>query len=563
MHLFLKNIIKIYFIFLFLVPAISFAGNKNLADQPESLISIQLLSEKQFRNLQVSELPAKVFTDYKYQKLKPNEYYWFKLTFNNQYLFQDSYFIHANDFFAKIYLVQFFQNNYISKSVGGSLVPISNRSFKGFYKDKVEMKITDTNETVVYLKIERTGNLAYKFPTIHLVPADEYFYLKTKTDLIQSFFAGVIAILCLFNMVLFTLTREKLYLFYFIYAIIASLYFFFYYDYIEYFLFPTNPSINRLFFFSNTLSQGIYFFFLYHALKNQDIGNFRKWIFRYATVITTISLGDILFSVKEFGEAVFISDIMSVLSGITIFILFLLLIRRVTQTVKIVLAGSLFLAMGGGAAIIANFFAISQTHIYIYQTGFCIELLMFAIAINFSHYNERLTRIIKQLDLERIKTEKLEKEKEVEKLNKDIDKKNRDLTYKAILISQKETMQKDILKQLSAINKQDEIEKENLKQVISNLKSNINNNHWKEFEGHFTTVHPLFYSALNEKYPNLTANEYRLCAFLKMNLSSKEIAFITGKSQQSVDVARSRLRKKMGLKNHENISSVIAGIKSN
>jgi len=48
-----------------------------------------------------------------------------------------------------------------------------------------------------------------------------------------------------------------------------------------------------------------------------------------------------------------------------------------------------------------------------------------------------------------------------------------------------------------------------------------------------------------------------------MNLSSKEIALITGKSQQSVDVARSRLRKKMGLENHENISSVIAGIKSN
>lgn len=66
-----------------------------------------------------------------------------------------------------------------------------------------------------------------------------------------------------------------------------------------------------------------------------------------------------------------------------------------------------------------------------------------------------------------------------------------------------------------------------------------------------------FYKNLENKYPNLTDKEKRLCALLRLNLSSKELASILGISFKSVEVNRYRLRKKMKLKKQEKLTSII------
>jgi len=484
MSLFLKCTIKILFVFLLVTPITS-TGNENLKPlRPESLVSIQYTEETKSLSLKESELPLQQFSDYKNQELNPDQYYWLKLTFNNLYLPEKEYFIHAYDFFTEISLIQFGPDNYISKSTGGSLIPVAHRSFKGFYKDKVQFKVSDKNETIVYLKIRRDWLKPYTIPSIGIIASKDYNNLKTKNDIFQSFFSGIVFFLCLFNLLLFILTRERIFLAYLIYALVASTYFYFYYDYLEFFIFPESPHFNRHFFFSNLLGQSLYFTFLYHVVKKENIGRYKRWIFNYAVIILLISIADILISFYASRRAVFFSDFLTIINSIVIGLIIVGLFRKVSNTAKMILIGSSILIISGAATIVINLYSYSVYHIFMYQIGFSLELLMFSIALNFSYYNERLIRIKKQLDLERVKTEKLEQEREVVRLNKDIDRKNRDLTYKAIVISQKETMQKDILKQLSAINNQNEIKKENLKQVVSNLKSNINNNHWKEFEGH-------------------------------------------------------------------------------
>ncbi|WP_068599285.1 helix-turn-helix transcriptional regulator [Vaginella massiliensis] len=66
-----------------------------------------------------------------------------------------------------------------------------------------------------------------------------------------------------------------------------------------------------------------------------------------------------------------------------------------------------------------------------------------------------------------------------------------------------------------------------------------------------------FYKRLLEKYPNLTKNELRLCAFLRLNFSSKEISAITQQSPHSIVVARSRLRKKIGLDESQSLTNFL------
>ena len=72
---------------------------------------------------------------------------------------------------------------------------------------------------------------------------------------------------------------------------------------------------------------------------------------------------------------------------------------------------------------------------------------------------------------------------------------------------------------------------------------------WKELDIRFNQVNPDFYARLLKKHPDITKNEKRLCAFLLMNMSSKEIASLTGQSLKALEQARTRLRKKLGL-NH-------------
>jgi len=86
-----------------------------------------------------------------------------------------------------------------------------------------------------------------------------------------------------------------------------------------------------------------------------------------------------------------------------------------------------------------------------------------------------------------------------------------------------------------------------IQEIITELRVSENNQGWDEFELHFTKVHSQFYQALQEKFPNLTSNEMKLCAFLRLNMSTKDISAITNQSINSITVARSRLRKKLSI----------------
>jgi len=72
-----------------------------------------------------------------------------------------------------------------------------------------------------------------------------------------------------------------------------------------------------------------------------------------------------------------------------------------------------------------------------------------------------------------------------------------------------------------------------------------------EFELRFKEVHNDFYDKLRQKFPALTPSEQRLCAFLRLNMTTKEIAELTGQQPGSLETARYRLRKKLGISNSQ------------
>lgn len=139
---------------------------------------------------------------------------------------------------------------------------------------------------------------------------------------------------------------------------------------------------------------------------------------------------------------------------------------------------------------------------------------------------------------------------EKENLEKDLEVKNKELTTNVIYLMRNTDMIRQVIQKLIEIRPSLNLENvEAIKKVIMNLQSLMKDDIWNEFETHFNHVHLDFYKNIKERYPDLTPTELKLCAFLRLNMSSKEISSLTGITVKSVEVMRARLRKKLNIAN--------------
>lgn len=103
-------------------------------------------------------------------------------------------------------------------------------------------------------------------------------------------------------------------------------------------------------------------------------------------------------------------------------------------------------------------------------------------------------------------------------------------------------------------------ENQNLHSLINDYKFQSNHSNWEEFETLFTKVNTSFWDKLNELYPDLTPNERKLCVFLKLNMSNKDIALITFQSEEALKKSRMRLRKKLNIDRSTNLVAFIQSL---
>jgi len=159
-----------------------------------------------------------------------------------------------------------------------------------------------------------------------------------------------------------------------------------------------------------------------------------------------------------------------------------------------------------------------------------------------------------------LKSKKLLSEQENENLKKDLEIKNNELTYNAMcIIKNNESIARIANVVEDALNSGND--GSDVKQIIQQLQIMEADKGWKEFELRFTQTHRDFYDALHHRFPDLTPNERKLCAFLRLNMSSKDIASITHQSVHSINVARTRMRKKLGIGGtDENLVSFLQSI---
>jgi len=135
-----------------------------------------------------------------------------------------------------------------------------------------------------------------------------------------------------------------------------------------------------------------------------------------------------------------------------------------------------------------------------------------------------------------------------------IDAKNRELATIAIQVGQKNQILEDITQQLETITTKNA----QIKKCLKTIQGNLNlDNQWEKFKMHFEQVHPHFFKSLQERYPRLTPNELKLCAYIRMNLSYKETMQILNISDKGLESARYRIKKKMSLSSENDLNRFI------
>jgi tetratricopeptide (TPR) repeat protein/DNA-binding CsgD family transcriptional regulator len=148
------------------------------------------------------------------------------------------------------------------------------------------------------------------------------------------------------------------------------------------------------------------------------------------------------------------------------------------------------------------------------------------------------------------------------RLGSELDNRNRELVVKSMAIAQNNERITDIIDELQHIRNDKSNLDKHLGAMISTLRHNVTVESWEEFQLRFEHVHPEFYQKLENRFPDLSSGERKLCALLYLNLSTKEISSITNREAASIDVSRSRLRKKLGLTRDSNLVRFLAELQS-
>lgn len=202
----------------------------------------------------------------------------------------------------------------------------------------------------------------------------------------------------------------------------------------------------------------------------------------------------------------------------------------------------------------------SKTRMKYYILGACLFFFL-AISVLWIYLQKSKIKNI-QLSKEKLELEHKNISLEKNTLKEDLEQQDRVMTSKMMYLFKKNELINNIAEQLIALKKS--VSSENQKQIqdmIQEMRQKKNGDIWLEFETYFTKVHPDFYLKLQQLFPDLTPNEKKLCAFLRLNMSTKDISAITYQSVNSITVSRSRLRKKLNIQGEDtNLNSFLINL---
>ncbi|KAA8480216.1 YXYXY domain-containing protein [Arcticibacter tournemirensis] len=181
---------------------------------------------------------------------------------------------------------------------------------------------------------------------------------------------------------------------------------------------------------------------------------------------------------------------------------------------------------------------------------------------NIKKHQERLRKKLQKEKEEQLRQEAIINEQKIvklknEQLQADLESKSRELTSSAMNIVYKNELLQKIRDEIYGLKDSSgkKLGSDQLKRLDKVINEGLNDERdWNVFESSFNETHENFFRKLKSKYPELVPNDLKLCAYLRMNMSSKEIASLLNITLRGVEIRRYRLRKKLNLEHDKNLA---------
>ena len=181
-------------------------------------------------------------------------------------------------------------------------------------------------------------------------------------------------------------------------------------------------------------------------------------------------------------------------------------------------------------------------------TAFALAALLTAIFLAGIFIRKR-----KQLILNKIKSEQ-----EAQEAKEDIGKMSQALASKALHLAGDAEKKAAFAEKLAAlvpfINEEGQTV---LQSLTDEFTKPIDDNLWEEFEKYFEKMHPAFLAKLSLRFPDLTTNDRKICAMVRLDLSTKEIALMLNRSIRTIESAKYQIKKKLNLGDDQNFTSFL------
>ncbi len=159
---------------------------------------------------------------------------------------------------------------------------------------------------------------------------------------------------------------------------------------------------------------------------------------------------------------------------------------------------------------------------------------------------------------QRMKKNEIEREKQEAIFRQELDFKKKELTSQTLHLVQKSTLIQDVKVNLERIKREPELFKTESRKLIAQLsRQSSEDENWEVFKSYFSQVHNDFDQELRQQSEDITENDVRLASFLRMNLTTKEIASLLNVLPDSVIKSKYRLKKKLNLPKEQELGAYL------
>ena len=194
---------------------------------------------------------------------------------------------------------------------------------------------------------------------------------------------------------------------------------------------------------------------------------------------------------------------------------------------------------------------------------YLIGVILFSIFMHYNYrryYHRQRRNLIEQNERD-MELTRLQNEQEIikiknEQLKEDFKSKSNELAASIMSMARNNELLSEIKDHLTKVEDQ-----QSLASVTALIDKNLSQDeNWEFFREAFDSTDNEFFKKLNSMHPDLSPSDLKLCAYLRLNMSSKEIAQLTNISPKSVEIKRYRLRKKLDLESNQNLINYILNV---